>query len=431
MELNGEQVLIGDFALNITERKQAELILRESEERFSKIFQSSPVSIAISTFKEGRYVDVNNAFVDTLGYDSKDEVIGRTSAELGIWADLTERSKVVEELRQHRLIRNMEFRVRTRSGEVRDTLLTLERIEINHQPFTLGFATDITERKKAAEKLQASEDRLREFLDATPDALVIVNKDGKIILVNQQVEKLFGYTRDELLDETLEILIPKRFRASHLTHRADFFANPHAREMGVGLELYALRKDGSEFPVEVSLSHHKIEDDVVVLSSIRDITERKRLELQQNRLATALKAAGEVILITDADANIQYVNPAFEHITGYTREEAIGRKPNILKSGKHGEDFYRLMWGALLQGDVWHGVITNKKKSGDLFEAEQTIAPIQDKSGGTLGYVTVMRDITERVQRERELEAIAQLSVAIANRTGACRYDAVAARPVD
>ena len=538
IEINHQPFTLG-FAIDITERKQAEVILRESEERFAKIFHSSPVSIAISTFEDGRYVDVNDAFVELLGYDSKDEVIGRTVIELGIWADPAERNKFIEEFRQRGLIQDREFRIHTRRGEVRDALLSLERIEINHQPFALGFAIDITERKKAAEKLQASEDRFREFLDATPDALIIVNKDGKIILVNQQVEKLFGYTRDELLDETLEILIPKRFRASHLTHRAGFFANPHAREMGVGLELYALRKDGSEFPVEISLSHHKIEDDVVVLSSIRDITERKRaelvlreseerfskvfhsspiaiaistlaegrmidfnqafmrmldfnskdeligktstelnlwaesadrtvmveqlqqkgyvqnldvrfrtrsgearvslasielieldgkqyalsfllditerqrLELQQNRLATALESAGEIILITDIDANIQYVNPAFEHITGYTREEAIGRKPNILKSGKHGEDFYRLMWGALLQGDVWHGVITNKKKSGDLFDAEQTIAPIQDKSGGTLGYVTVMRDITERVQRERELEAIAQLSVAL------------------
>ncbi|MBI5715041.1 MAG: PAS domain S-box protein, partial [Chloroflexi bacterium] len=153
----------------------------------------------------------------------------------------------------------------------------------------------------------------------------------------------------------------------------------------------------------------------------RNVTERKHLELQQQRLTTALESAGEMILITDADVKIQYVNAAFEHITGYTRDEARGQNPNMLQGAKQEDEFYRAMWSALRQGDVWHGVVTDKKKSGDLFESENTIAPIYNASGNTIGYVSVQRDITERVQRERELEAIAQLSTAL--RTAATLID--------
>lgn len=290
--LEGRQVFVA-IILDITERKQAELILRQSEGRFSKVFHSSPIAIAISTLAEGRMIDFNEAFMRMLDFNSKDELIGKTSAELNLWAESAERTVMVEQLQQKGYVQNWDIRFRTRSGEVRDSLTSIELIELGGKQYALSF--------------------------------------------------------------------------------------------------------------------------------LLDITERKHLELQQNRLVTALESAGEVILITDADAKIQYVNPAFEHITGYTRDEALGRNPNILKSGKHTEEFYRAMWGALLQGDVWHGVITNKKKSGDLFDAEQTIAPIQGKSGGTLGYVTVMRDITERLQRECELEAIAQLSSAL--RTAATLAD--------
>ncbi len=540
----GRQVFVA-IILDITERKQAELILRESEERFSKIFHSSPVSIALSTFEEGRYVDVNTALLDTLGYDSKDEVIGRTSAELNIWADPTEQSKVVEELRQHRPIRNMEFRVRTRSGEVRDTLLTLERIEINHIPFTLGFAIDITERKQAEVILRESEERFSKVFHSSPIAIAISTlAEGRMIDFNEAFMRMLDFnSKDELIgktsaelnlwaesaDRTLMVeqlqqkgfvqnwdirfrtrsgearvslasielieLDGKRYVLSFLldvterkrvdellkisqtnlsalienaqdsiwsvdaNYRLIAFNVAFARLFSMAfhgrpkeglvfmeympLEFKSVWKDffdralkGERFstdyrydfpnkPLDFEIAFNPIvaadQSITGVAVFARNVTERKRLELQQHRLTTALESAGEMILITDADAQIQYVNSAFEHITGYTRDEALGQNPNMLQGGKHGEEFYRAMWSALRQGDVWHGVVTDKKKSGDLFESENTIAPIYNASGSTVGYVSVQRDITERVRRERELEAIAQLSTAL--RTAAALAD--------
>jgi PAS domain S-box-containing protein len=190
---------------------------------------------------------------------------------------------------------------------------------------------DVSEREKG-------ESRFRSFLEAGPDAIVIVNREGRIVIVNAQTERLFGYVRDELIGEGVDLLVPRRFRGSHVSHRHAYFAAPSTRGMGTGLELFGLRKDGSEFPIEISLSPIHTEEGTLVSSAIRDITARRQLESRMretSRLKSEFLANMSHELRTPLNAIIGFADLMHRGKVGSVSMEHREYLGDILVSSRH------------------------------------------------------------------------------------------------
>jgi PAS domain S-box-containing protein len=310
--------------------------------------------------------------------------------------------------------------------------------ELRHKNEVL--AREITERRLGEVKLKQANVFMKIVLDSMHDALSIIDiHDFRIVAINNSFLRQFHLQEEEVLGKTCYEVTHNLKSPCSLPHHACPLIETRKTGKFHLAEHAHYNRDGKKLYVEVSTAPIRDEHGgiIQVVHLSRDISERKVAEEERRRLATAIEQAAECIIITDAAGTIQYVNPALERISGYTREEVISRNMTVLKNVKNDKKFFRKMMKTLIRGDVWRGRFINNAKDGSQYEVEATVSPVQDTAGTITNYVSVQRDITHEVGLQRQLrqaqkmEAIGTLAAGIAHDfnnilTGICGFTELA-----
>jgi PAS domain S-box-containing protein len=335
------------------------------------------------------------------GLKHRDDAIGQRFSEIQMPGSAMKPDQIAEALLRGESIRNREYSRLCHNGTMRHLSFSSTPIVDGDRVIGVeGFFVDITEWKRTHDALRTSEETFHKLFRFSPAVVTLSNQeDGRFIEVNNSFERVTGYRREEAIRYTPKELglwadpvdfdeSVKQLRAAGRLHNLVHRFRRKNGDVGIGL---------------TSLEMIELDRKSCVLSATLDITDQKKAEATMTSLVTAIEHGEEQIVVTDLDGTIQYCNPAFEKVTGYSKDEVVGQNPRLLKSGKHSIEFYRELWATLTNGDVWRGHLTNKKKDGTLYEEEATFSPIRDALGRINGFVAIKRDVTERLELERQL----------------------------
>ena len=405
---------------DITERNKTAQALKESEKLYRNIIEKIQ-DVFYRFDMDGRLIMINPAATRMLGYDCVDEMLGLSME--AFWNDPRDLERMISELKQRGRLNDYEALLKRKDGSTKYVSITTHFFldDMGNVAGREGILRDITERKAAAEAQRESEARYRALFEFSPDSVLLL-KDGVYVDCNPKTLELMKCDKESILGKrSHDFSCPDQPDGTSSVDKAEEKINLAMSGRPQYFEWRNTRIDGTSFDTEVNLCRFDVNNEAYLLVIVRDVTERKKNEAQIRRLVTAIEQAAEDIIITDADGVIEYVNPAFESVTGYSRQEAVGNTPRILTSGLHDREFYKNLWQTIKEGKVWSGTIVNRRKDGTYIHEESTVSPLVDPSGAITGYIALNRDVTRQVQLESQLhqsqkmETIGQLAGGIAH----------------
>ncbi len=384
---------------DISERKAAVAAIERERRRLAAILQTASDGIHILDM-DGLLVDASDSFLNMLGYDRS--VIGQS--HVFDYDAQQDRETIEANFRELVATREpvvIETRHRRADGRIIDVEVSVCAIAIDGRDLIYASSRDITGRKQAEKKMLASELRYRRLFEAAKDGILILDAEsGMVVDVNPYLVMMMGYTREVFLGKHIwELGFFKQVAASQENFRI-LQQQGYVRYEDLPLKTI----DGKELFVEFVSNVYEVDSTRVIQCNIRNITERKAAEDKVRQLSLAVEQSPESIVITDLDANIEYVNETFVRTTGYSREEVIGKNPRILQSGKTPRASYEALWQELTNGRTARLEMVNRRKDGSEYTELASITPIRQADGSIRHYLAIKEDITERKRLEAELE---------------------------
>lgn len=260
-------------------------------------------------------------------------------------------------------------------------------------------------RVESSERLDT--DLLRAIAESAVEGIVVIDEGGAIELINPAAERLFGYQASEVLGKNVSILMPEPARSNHEQYVRRYLDGGPRRVVGVGREVKGRRKDGTLFPMRLSVSEVVRDDRTFFAGMMHDLTEDRRLDARLRLAAAVFDHACEGIMVTDRRGNIVAANSAFTRATGYSEREVLGRNPRLFKSGRHGPSFYASMWRSIRGTGTWQGEVWNRRKNGEIYSQWASISAVKDRDGQSENYVALFTDLGAIKQTEERLAYLA------------------------